>query len=68
MRWKRPVRPGDTLRVVGRVAAISRDPSQQFGSLEVTVTTLNQNEEVVLTMTVNSIVPSRDVLETARAA
>ncbi len=68
LRWKRPVRPGDTLRVVGRVAAISRDPSQQFGSLEVTVTTLNQNEEVVLTMTVNSIVPSRDVLETARAA
>lgn len=68
LRWKRPVRPGDSLRVVGTVAAVTRDPRQPFGSLEVEITTFNQHGEPVLTMVVDTIVPSRGVLETARAA
>lgn len=68
LRWKRPVRPGDTLRVVGTVVSIERNEDQPYGSLEVAVETLNQHGEPVMTMTVNTIVPSRQALAPARQA
>jgi acyl dehydratase len=63
LRWTQPVRPGDRLRVVGEVVSTERHPAQRFGTLRVRIETRNQGDEAVLTMIVNTIVPSRVALE-----
>lgn len=52
LRWMRPVRPGDTLRVVGEV--LTQKPSSSKpdrGVANVKYTTFNQNDEEVMTFT-----------------
>lgn len=68
LRWPRPVRPGDTLHVRGRVIGVSRDPRQPFGIVQVAVETLNQDGDAVMSMTVHTVVPSRVALVQQKAA
>ena len=60
LRWKLPVRPGDTLHASMEV--ISAEPSDSnpaFGVIKFTVTTRNQKDEVVMTHTPICWVPRR---------
>jgi acyl dehydratase len=58
--WPRPVRPGDALRVETEVVAtrVSRSRRDK-GLVTVRNTTLNQNDEVVQTMSTTFMVPRR---------
>ena len=60
MRWPRPVRPGDELRVESEIleVRISKSRSDQ-GVIKVRTTTLNQNDEPVQVFTGNLIVLRR---------
>ena len=60
VRWPRPVRPGDQLRVESEVLEVrpSRSKPQQ-GLAKIRTTTLNQNGEPVQVMTSNLIVQRR---------
>ena len=60
LRWPRPVRPGDVLRVESEVLEVrpSRSRPEQ-GLIKVRTTTLNQNGEAVQVFVGNLIVPSR---------
>jgi acyl dehydratase len=52
LRWKKPVYPGDTLHVSGRI--IEKTPSRSradMGSFRTETTVTNQNGEVVMTFT-----------------
>jgi acyl dehydratase len=52
LRWKRPVYPGDTLHVRGRI--IEKTPSRsrpEMGSFRTAMTVANQNDEPVMTFT-----------------
>ena len=52
LRWKKPVYPGDTLQVSGRI--IEKTPSRSrpdMGSFRTETTVTNQNGEVVITFT-----------------
>ena len=68
LRWRRPVRPGDTLSVRGRIAAIHHEPGHPVGTLEVEIETLNQRGEAVMSFVVQSVVPSRLAAGAARRA
>lgn len=60
LRWRRPVRPGDTLRVTREVA--STEPHQtrpEFGIVKTRVTVSNQENEIVMTLTALGQVPCR---------
>jgi acyl dehydratase len=67
LRWRRPVRPGDTLRARGRVTRVERDPHHPFGIVATDIETVNQQGETVLSFTVNAVVPVRQA-PAARAA
>jgi acyl dehydratase len=60
LRWPRPVRPGDTLRVESEVLEVrpSRSRPDQ-GLVKIRSTTFNQNNEPVQLMTSNVVVPKR---------
>jgi acyl dehydratase len=60
LRWPRPVRPGDELRVESEVLEVrpSRSRPQQ-GLVKLRTTTLNQNDEPVQIMVANLVVPRR---------
>ena len=60
MRWPRPVRPGDRLRVESEVLEVrpSRSNPKQ-GILKLRTTTFNQNDEPVQIFTGNLVVPRR---------
>lgn len=60
VRWPRPVRPGDRLRVESEVLEVrpSRSRPEQ-GIVKVRTTTLNQNDEPVQIMTSNLVVQRR---------
>jgi len=60
LRWPRPVRPGDVLRVESEVLEVrpSRSRPEQ-GLIKVRTTALNQNGEAVQVFVGNLIVPSR---------
>ena len=60
MRWPRPVRPGDRLRVESEVLEVrpSRSKPKQ-GILKMRTTTFNQNDEPVQIFTGNLVVPRR---------
>jgi acyl dehydratase len=60
LRWPRPVRPGDRLRVENEVLEVrpSRSRPDQ-GMVKVRTTTLNQNDEPVQIFVGNLVVPRR---------
>lgn len=66
MRWLRPVRPGDTLRVAVEVVSVEPSRSRNDrGRIRFAYTAFNQDREPVLTMTLDHIVARRspEVLE-----
>jgi len=61
LRWKKPVYPGDVLRVETELIAKRRSQSRpEMGLIKTHTTTLNQHDEVVLEMTSNAMVLLRD--------
>jgi acyl dehydratase len=61
LRWPRPVRPGDELRVTSEIIDIRPSKSHpNQGLVRVQTTTLNQNGEAVQVFVANLIVPRRD--------
>ncbi len=60
LRWPKPVRPGDRLRIESEVMEVrpSRSRPEQ-GLVKLKTTTLNQNDEAVLMFIGNLIVPRR---------
>jgi acyl dehydratase len=60
LRWLRPVRPGDRLRVESEVIEVQPSRSRpEQGRMRMRNTTFNQNDEPVLTFISNLIVPRR---------
>jgi acyl dehydratase len=60
LRWPRPVRPGDVLRVESEVLAVRPSTSRpERGIVKVRNTTLNQDGQRVMIQVVNMIVPRR---------
>ena len=60
LRWPRPVRPGDELRVESEVLEVRPSKSRSAqGLVKVKTTTLNQNGEAVQVSVGNLIVPCR---------
>jgi acyl dehydratase len=60
LRWPRPVRPGDELRVESEVLAVRISKSRpDQGVIKVRTTTLNQHDEPVQVSLGNLIVPCR---------
>ena len=60
MRWPRPVRPGDELRVESEVLEVRASKSRpDQGLIKVRTTTLNQNSEPVQIFVGNLVVPRR---------
>ncbi|HEV2909435.1 MAG TPA: MaoC family dehydratase [Candidatus Eremiobacteraceae bacterium] len=60
LRWPRPVRPGDTLRVTLEVVDVKpSERGQPRGIVSVRLTTRNQNDELVLSEVARLIVPRR---------
>jgi acyl dehydratase len=60
MRWPRPVRPGDVLRVQSEVLEVRQSKSKpDQGMIKVRTTTLNQNDEPVQVFVGNLLVPRR---------
>jgi acyl dehydratase len=61
IRWPRPTRPGDTLRLVSEVLEVRSSKSRpDFGLMKVRTTTLNQNDEPVQVLIANLVVPRRN--------
>jgi acyl dehydratase len=62
LRWPRPVRPGDVLRVTLTVVDIKPSTSgKPRGIVSVRLTTRNQNDEIVLDEIARLVVPRRPV-------
>jgi acyl dehydratase len=60
LRWPRPVMPGDVLRVESEVLSVHPSTSKaDRGTARLRVTTRNQRDEVVLTLTTTVLVPRR---------
>ncbi|MER2507905.1 MaoC family dehydratase [Amaricoccus sp.] len=60
LRWPRPTRPGDTLRVDCVVAKVAPSRSRpERGMVTMRCETLNQNDEVAQVMVTNLVVPRR---------
>ena len=59
LRWMRPVRPGDTLRLEGEIVELTPSRSKPQGIARIKWTVFNQNGEAVYTFTPIAIVPSR---------
>jgi acyl dehydratase len=60
LRWLKPVRPGDTLRVVAKVLEVRRSTSKpDRGVVRMTYTTLNQHGEKVMTLVGNQLLKAR---------
>jgi acyl dehydratase len=50
LRWKKPVYPGDTLHVQGRILEVTPSRSRpEMGSFRTQTTVTNQDDEVVMT-------------------
>jgi acyl dehydratase len=62
LRWPRPVKPGDRLRVVMEVVELGAEPSRTGrGRLKLYCRTLNQEGKAVQEMTANLLVARRQV-------
>lgn len=60
IRWPRPTRPGDSLRLVTEVLEVRPSKSRpEQGLMKVRTTTFNQNDEPVQLMVSNLVVPRR---------
>ena len=60
LRWPRPVRPGDRLRVESEVLEVAPSRSRpEQGRMRLRSTTFNQNDEPVMVFIANLIVPRR---------
>ncbi|MEQ9332811.1 MaoC family dehydratase [Thalassobaculum sp.] len=59
LRWSRPVRAGDTLRATAEVAELRPSSSKPFGTVRLKYTTLNQDDEVVMTCEMLHLVAKR---------
>jgi acyl dehydratase len=60
LRWRHPVRPGDTLHAEMEIVSVTPSESNPaFGIVKFTVATRNQNGEVVMTHTPICWVPRR---------
>jgi acyl dehydratase len=60
LRWPRPVKPGDRLRVVMEVAGLEPHPVRTgFGNLRLHCRTLNQDGKAVQEMTANLLIARR---------
>jgi acyl dehydratase len=60
LRWPKPVRPGDELRVESEILEVRQSKSRpDQGWIKVRTTTLNQNGEVVQVFVGNLLVPCR---------
>ncbi len=60
LRWPRPVRPGDELRVESEIVEVRPSQSRpQLGLIKVRTTTLNQAGEAVQVFVGNLVVPRR---------
>ncbi len=60
IRWPRPTRPGDTLRLVTEVLELRPSKSRpDQGLMKVRTTTFNQKDEAVQVMVSNLVVPRR---------
>lgn len=60
IRWPRPTRPGDTLRLVSEILEVRPSKSRpEQGLMKVRTTTFNQNDEPVQVMVSNLVVPRR---------
>ena len=61
LRWKKPVYPGDTLRVESKLISKRRMKSRpEIGLMKTEQTVYNQNDEVVLSMISNGMIAVRD--------
>jgi acyl dehydratase len=61
LRWKKPVYPGDTLRVESELISKRRMNSRrEMGLTKTRQTVYNQNDEIVMTMVSNGLVKVRD--------
>lgn len=61
LRWKKPVYPGDTLRVETELLEKRRSASRpELGLFKSRVQVFNQNDEVVLEMTSNGMIEVRE--------
>ena len=60
LRWPRPVRPGDELRVESEILEVRPSKSRpDQGLIKVKTSTLNQNDEIVQVSVGNLMVPRR---------
>ncbi len=59
IRWLRPVRPGDTIRVKVTVAGLLPSRKAERGTVRLAYATLNQHGEVVMTVVINHLVMRR---------
>ena len=60
LRWPKPVRPGDTLRVTSEVVELRPPaPGRTTGWARIRNTTTNQNDEIVQSMIANLTIPLR---------
>ena len=61
LQWKKPVYPGDTLRVESEVMSKRRSQSRrEMGLFKSRAQIFNQNDEIVLEMTSNGLIAVRD--------
>lgn len=61
LQWKRPVYPGDTLRVETEIIEKRRSQSRpEMGIFKSRVRVFNQHDEIVLEMTSNGLISVRD--------
>jgi acyl dehydratase len=68
LRWPRPVRPGDELRVTSEILEVRESKSRpDRGSIRMRATTLNQNDEPVQVFVGSLIVPRRSGSEQTRS-
>src|SRR6266436_5600335 len=59
LRWMKPVRPGDTLHLEGKVIELTRSKTKPQGIARIKWTAFNQHGEPVYTFTPIAIVPRR---------
>ena len=61
VRWPKPVRPGDELRVESEVVEVRRSRSRpEQGIVKMRTTTLNQDSEPVQVFVASMVVPARE--------